>query len=87
MPESNYEFLTLKVYSGSGRPAERLLTMSGPFHITILDFLVVLRLFGVNSALISFFLSFKALKAKKAASVAGNSKLQMRKFKETKILL
>ena len=33
MPESNQEFLTLKVYSGSGRPAERLLTMSGPFHI------------------------------------------------------
>ena len=42
---------------------------------------------GVNNALISLFLSFKAIKAKKAAIVAGKAKLQMQKFVEPKILL
>ena len=48
--------------------------------------MVVLGLVGVNNALISLFLSFKAMKAKKAAIVAGKAKLQMRKFIEPKIL-
>ena len=47
----------------------------------------VLGLSGVNNALISLFLSFKAIKAKKAAIVAGKAKLQMQKFVEPKILL
>ena len=51
-----------------------------------LDFLVILGLFGVNNALISLFLIFKAKKAKKAAIVAGKAKLQMQKFVEPKIL-
>ena len=50
------------------------------------DFLVILGLFGVNNALISLFLIFKATKAKKAAIVAGKAKLQMGKFIEPKIL-
>ena len=49
--------------------------------------MVVLGLSGVNDALISLFLSFKAIKAKKAAIVAGKAKLQMQKFVEPKILL
>ena len=48
--------------------------------------MVVLGLFGVNNALISLLLSFKAMKAKKAAIVAGKAKLQMGKFAEPKIL-
>ena len=48
---------------------------------------MVLGLVGVNNALISLFLSFKAIKAKKAAIVAGKTKLQMQKFVEPKILL
>ena len=55
-------------------------------NVKILDFFVVLGLFGVNNALISLFMSFKATKAKKAAIVAGKAKLQMRKFVEQKIL-
>ena len=43
-------------------------------------------LFGVNNALISLFLNFKARKAKKAAILAGKAKLQTRKFVEPKIL-
>ena len=50
------------------------------------DFLVILGLFGVNNALISLFLIFKATKAKKAAIVAGKAKLQRQKFVEPKIL-
>ena len=50
------------------------------------DFLVILGLFGVNNALISLFLIFKATKAKKAAIVAGEAKLQRRKFVEPKML-
>ena len=46
--------------------------------VKILDFLVVLGLFGVNNAVISLFLSFKAKKAKKAAIVAVKAKLQMK---------
>ena len=45
-------------------------------NVKILDFFVVLGLFGVNDSLISLFLSFKAMKAKKAAIVAGKAKLQ-----------
>ena len=52
----------------------------------ILNFLVILGLFGVNNCLISLFLIFKATKAKKAATVAGKAKLQGRKFVEPKIL-
>ena len=52
----------------------------------ISDFSVILGLFGVNNALISLFLIFKATKAKKAAIVAGKAKLQRRKFVEPKIL-
>ena len=52
----------------------------------ISDFLVILGLFGVNNALISLFLIFKATKAKKATIVAGKAKLQRRKFVEPKIL-
>ena len=55
-------------------------------NVKILDFLVVLGLFGVNNVVISLFLSFKAKKAKKAAIVAGKAKLQMQKFVEPKIL-
>ena len=51
-----------------------------------LDFLVILGLFGVNNALISLSLSFKATKAKKAAIVAGKAKLQRGKFVEPKML-
>ena len=47
---------------------------------------MVLGLVGVNNAPISLFLSFKAMKAKKAAIVAGKAKLQMGKFEEPKIL-
>ena len=43
-------------------------------------------LFGVNNALILLFLSFKAIKAKKAAIVAGKAKLQTGKFVEPEIL-
>ena len=43
-------------------------------------------LFGVNNAVISLSLSFKAKKAKKAAIVAGKAKLQMKKFVDPKIL-
>ena len=50
------------------------------------DFLVILGLFGVNNAMISLFLIFKAMEAKKAAIVAGKVKLQRRKFVEPKIL-
>ena len=39
------------------------------------NFLVVLFLFGVNNVLISLFLSFKVMKAKKAAIVGGQVKL------------
>ena len=49
--------------------------------------MVVLGLSGINNALISLFLSFKAIKAKKAAILAGKAKLQMQKFVEPKILL
>ena len=52
----------------------------------ILDFLVILGLFGVNNALISIFLLSKVTKAKKAATVAGKAKLQTGKFVEPKIL-
>ena len=52
----------------------------------VLDFFVFLGLFGVNNSLISLFLGFKATKAKKAATVAGKTKLQGRKFVEPKIL-
>ena len=55
-------------------------------NVKLLDFFVVLGLFGVNNALPSLFLSFKATKAKKAAIVAGKAKLQTRKFAEPKIL-
>ena len=55
-------------------------------NVKILDFLVVLGLFGVNNAMISLFLRFKATKAKKAAIVAGKAKLQTGKFVEPKIL-
>ena len=55
-------------------------------NVKISDFFVVLGLFGVNNAVISLFLSFKAKKAKKAAIVAGKAKLQMQKFVEPKIL-
>ena len=48
--------------------------------------MVVLGLFGVKNVLISLFLSFKAVKAKKAAIVAGKAKLQMKKFVDPKIL-
>ena len=51
-----------------------------------LNFLVVLGLFGVNNAMISLFLSFMAMKAKKAAIVARKAKLQTGKFVEPKIL-
>ena len=44
-------------------------------------------LFGVNNAMISLFLSFMAMKAKKAAIVAGKAILQMQKFVEPTILL
>ena len=54
--------------------------------VEVLDFLVVLGLFGVNYAVILLLLSFKAMKAKKAARVAGNAKLQMQKVIEPKIL-
>ena len=50
-----------------------------------MDFFVVLGLFGVNNAVISLFLSFKAMKAKKAATVAGKAKLQTGKFVEPKM--
>ena len=50
------------------------------------NFWAVLGLFGVNNAMISLFLSFVAMKAKKAAIVAGKAKLQTRKFPEPKIL-
>ena len=50
------------------------------------NFLVILGLFGVNNAMISLFLIFKATKAKKAAIVAGKAKLPRRKFVEPKIL-
>ena len=52
----------------------------------ILDFLVILGLFGVNNALISIFLIFKVTKAKKATTVAGKAKLQRRKSADPKIL-
>ena len=55
-------------------------------YVKLLDFFVVLGLFGVNNAVISLFLSFKAKKAKKAAIVAGKAKLQNGKFVEPKIL-
>ena len=55
-------------------------------NVKILDFFVVLGLFGVNNALISLFLNFKARKAKKAAILAGKAKLQTRKFVEPEIL-
>ena len=57
-----------------------------PKNVKLLDFFVVLGLFGVNNALISLFLIFKATKAKKAAIVAGKAKLQTGKFVEPKIL-
>ena len=56
-------------------------------NVKSLDFLVALSLFDVNNTLISLFSSFKAMKAKKAAIVAGKAKLQMQKFVEPKILL
>ena len=43
-------------------------------------------LFGVNNALISLLLSFKATKAKKAAIIAGKAKLKTGKFVLPKIL-
>ena len=49
-------------------------------------FLVNLASFGVNKADISIFLNLKAMKAKKAAIVAGKAKLQTGKFVEPKIL-
>ena len=55
-------------------------------NVKFLDFVVVLGLFGVNYAMISLFLSFVAMKAKKAAIVAGKAKLQTGKFAEPKIL-
>ena len=55
-------------------------------NVKIIDFLVVLGLIGVNNAVSLLVLSFKAMKAKKAASVAGNTKLQMQKVIEPKIL-
>ena len=42
--------------------------------------------FGVNLLVFLIFSSFKAIKAKKAAIVAGKAKLQMQKFVEPKIL-
>ena len=56
-------------------------------NVKILDFFVVLGLFGVNNAVISLFSSFKAKKAKKAAIVAVKAKLQMKKFVVPKICL
>ena len=55
-------------------------------NVRILDFFVILGLFGVNNGLILIFLSLKAIKAKKAAIVAGKAKLQTGKFVEPKIL-
>ena len=55
-------------------------------NVKSLDLFVVLGLFGVNNAMISLFLSFMAMKAKKAAIVAGKAKLQMGKFVEPEIL-
>ena len=49
-------------------------------NVKFLDFLVALGLVGVDNALISLFLSFKAMTAKKAAIVAGKARLQMRRF-------
>ena len=48
---------------------------------------MVVDLFGVNNAMISLFSYFKVIKVKKATSVAGKAKLQMRTFIEPKILL
>ena len=55
-------------------------------NVESLDLFVVLGLFGVNNAMISLFLRFKATKAKKAAIVTGKAKLQTGKFVEPKIL-
>ena len=43
--------------------------------------------FGVFYSWITVFLSFKVIKAKKAATLAGKAELQMRKFIEPKVHL
>ena len=56
-------------------------------NVKILVFLVVLDLFDANNAPIWLFLSFKVIKAKKAATLAGKAELQIRKFIEPKVHL
>ena len=55
-------------------------------NVKILGFLVVLGLIGVNNAVILLVLSLKTIQAQKAASVAGNAKLQMHKVIDPKTL-
>ena len=49
-------------------------------------FFTLMGLLGVTNSHVSLFLSFKAKKVKKAALVARNTKLQMGKFVDSKIL-
>ena len=55
-------------------------------NVKILEFFVVLGLFGVNNALILLSLGFKSMKAKMATIVPGKAKLQTGKFVGPKIL-